>query len=78
MTTKSIRPLDVVMKDLTDAANDIEVKKKKLEELNLAQSKASTELDNAQVKAGQLRNEMEEYLNLLVPRSVQDRIRQTA
>lgn len=78
METKKMRPLEEIMKELTDVANDIQEKRRKLDELNTAQSRASNDVSNAQNKAVSLRNEMEEFLNLLVPASQHSRVRLSA
>ena len=70
-----MRELDLIMKDLTAAAKDIQVKRIKLEKLNVDQSVAFQEVETAQNKAAELRSEMEEFMNLLVPQSVQSRVR---
>lgn len=70
-----MRELDLIMKDLNDAAKDIQAKRIKLEKLNIDQSVAFQEVEVAQNKAASLRSEMEEFMNLLVPQSVQSRVR---
>lgn len=71
METKKMRPLEEIMKDLTAAANDIQEKRLEKERLDKAQSDAAVALDSAQRKAAEIRNEMEVFLNLLVPTSLQ-------
>lgn len=73
-----MRPLEVIMKDLTLCASDIQAKQTTLEKLNQEQSNAAVALSNAQNKAVDLRIEMEEFLNLLVPTSAQGRVRQSS
>lgn len=70
-----MRELDLIMKDLTAAAKDIQAKRIKLEKLNTEQSVAFQEVEVAQNKANDLRAEMEEFMNLLVPASTQSRVR---
>jgi len=72
-----MRPITEVMNDLSSAVNDIQAKQKKLDDLSVAQSEAFKAVDEAQKKAFVLRGEMEEYLNLLVPGSQQNRVRQS-
>lgn len=79
METKKMRPLEEIMKDLTAAANDIQEKRLEKERLDKAQSDAAVALDSAQRKAAEIRNEMEVFLNLLVPTSLQQgRVRQSS
>lgn len=74
-----MRPLEEIMKDLTAAANDIQEKRLEKERLDKAQSDAAVALDSAQRKAAEIRNEMEVFLNLLVPTSLQQgRVRQSS
>jgi hypothetical protein len=75
MENKVMRELDVIMKDLTAAAKDIQVRRSKLEELNTEQSLAFQDVEAAQTRASELRSEMEEFMNLLVPSSLQNRVR---
>ena len=70
-----MRELDLIMKDLTAAAKDIQAKRIKLEKLNTEQSQAFQDVEVAQTRASELRKEMEEFMNLLVPASTQTRVR---
>lgn len=77
METTKVRPLADVMADLASAAENIKTKKKALDDASAAVNKAAEEHDKAQIKASTLRSELEDQLNLLVPSSMQGRVRQS-
>jgi hypothetical protein len=71
-----LRPLPDVIADLTKAADTVKLKKKAMEDASMAANKAATEYQDAQVAAARLRQEFDEQMNLLVPSSMQGRVRQ--
>lgn len=71
-----MREINEIMKDLTTATNEIQSKKKTLDEATNAQSKAFQEHDKAQNDAVKFRDELNQSLDLLVPASMRnDRVR---
>lgn len=84
-----MRPFDEVVKDLTSAISNVESKKDALTQTNMRadamiaeanklKMEANKEFDVAQDAAMNLRKEMEEYLNMFVPTSQRDRVRQSS
>lgn len=62
-----MRPLEDIIKDLSAAAKDIETKQATKNRLDKEQSDAAVALDDARTKALSLKNEMQEFMDLLVP-----------
>lgn len=62
-----MRPLEDIIKDLSAAAKDIEVKRKHKEKMDKEQSDAAVALDLARHNALTLKGEMQEFMDLLVP-----------
>lgn len=67
-----MREINDIMKDLTTATNEIQSKKKILDEATLAQTKAFQEHDKAQNDAVGFRDELNQSLDLLVPASLRN------
>lgn len=72
-----MREISAITDELTKAAAKIGDKKKSLDAANEAQATASKEFDDAQIEAATLRDELNNSLNLLVPTSIQGRVRQS-
>lgn len=71
-----MRELQEIITDLSALSKDIQTKTANLKKLNEDQSKAFNDLEKARENAGKLKTEMAEYMELLVPASVQNRVRQ--
>lgn len=73
-----MRSLSEISKDLDEAIKGVESTRDTLDKLNKALGKAQEAYDNSLMKASGFRNEMNEILDVLVPNSMQGRIRQAS
>ena len=70
-----MRDLNVITAELSKAATSVNNKKMELDKANQAASDASKAYDDSQIKASELRRELDSVLDLLVPGSSHGRIR---
>lgn len=73
-----MREISAISADLTKLASDITSKIKIKEDAQKAYTKSGNDLVDVQNKASELRYELDEALNVLVPQSFQGRVRQTS
>jgi len=72
-----MRDISEITSDLQKTASELGAKRKAHNDATVAAQKTFQELDAVQVKVGTLRNELNEALNVLVPQSVQQNVRQS-